>query len=123
MDASEIKVSYAFKSGDKDVLGNTPPAVYPEPFTGFSASDITLGKPSLGKTTLDNPTGVLTNDPAGKIKDGETLNLVCPDWILAKMGTTEEHSQEFENDEKPIFKATLLFTCTYENSTPPSFAE
>ena len=65
VDASQIKVSYAFRSGNKDVLGNTPPAVYPEPFTGFSASDLILGKPSLGTSTLDNPTGVLTNKSAG----------------------------------------------------------
>ena len=123
MDASQIKVSYAFRSGNKDVHGNMPPAVYPEPFTGFSASDLILGKQSLGTTTLDNPTGTLINDSAGKIKEGEILSLNCPDWIHAKMGTTEEFSVKFRNDQNKHFQATLSYTCTYEISTPPSFAD
>jgi len=58
--SSLFSVSYAFKAGIADPLGNTPPAVVPVPFTGFASANIVKGQATLGMTTLTSPKGVLT---------------------------------------------------------------
>jgi len=57
---SSFTVTYPFKAGTADSLGNTPPTITPLPYSGFSSSEISKGQPSLGTTFLDSPLGVLT---------------------------------------------------------------
>ena len=63
--ASFFTVAYPIKAGTTDSFGNTPPAIKPAPYTGFSTTDLSKGQPSLGSSILLRPEGVLNLQEAG----------------------------------------------------------
>ena len=58
--ASSFAVAYPIKTAITDALGNTPPAIAPVPYSGFSSTQLVKVQTSLGITTLTSPQGSLT---------------------------------------------------------------
>jgi len=116
-------VAYPIKAGTTDPLGNTPPAIAPVPYAGFSSTAIAKGQPSLGTTTLTSPRGVLTAVGfSGDLDASSSLGFACDPWSLSNKGTSEPKILNFANSVEATFKASLQVTCTYELSIPPMFA-
>jgi len=57
--ASSFTVAYPIKAGTPDTLGNTPPAITPPPYAGFTSTETVMGQPSLGSPNLTTPEGSL----------------------------------------------------------------
>ena len=122
--ASLFTVSYAFKAGTADPLGNTPPIVVPVPYTNFASADLVKGQASLGSTTLSTPQGVLNiqgTGVSGNLSSG-SITFTCDAWTLAKQGTSVTKTLSFANSVVSGLASTFAVTCVYQQSVPPSFA-
>jgi len=76
-------VAYPIKTGILDPLGNTPPAIVPVPYVGFSSTEIAKGQSSLGTTSLTSPQGSLTAVGfSGDLSPGGTLAFACDPWSI-----------------------------------------
>jgi len=106
----------------KDGLGNTPPAIAPIPYFGFSATDIDKGQVSLGTTNFLNPVGVLKAvEFTGDLNPGTTLYFSCNPWTPLLAGTLVATPLFFKNSVEPRFSTSVQVKCNYRESAPPAF--
>jgi len=117
-------VAYAIKTGTSDLLGNTPPAIAPLPYTGFSTTAIVKGQASLGTTTLTSPQGSLTAAVgfSGDLSPTGTLAFACDPWTTSNKGTSISKTLTFANSVDAAFTASLQVACSFGLSIAPMFA-
>jgi len=121
--ASFFTVAYPIKTGTTDALGNTPPAISPLPFAGFSTASILKIQSSLGWPSLTSPYGSLQSGPgfSGDLNPSSTIAFSCDSWTSSIAKTTLTKTLTFTNSVQPNFKASFQVNCAFGESYPPRF--
>lgn len=120
--ASFFTVAYPIKTGTTDALGNTPPAISPLPFAGFSTASILKIQSSLGWPSLTSPYGSLNAVGfSGSLDPGSTIAFSCDPWSTTNQKTTSAKTLVFNNNVEPAFTASFVVSCAFESAVLPVF--